>query len=169
MAASDDQGLRKIAVPRDSQSRNKPAWDAERLVVPPVSLQHAWNCRTAPPGFKTCTSLKVNMVRQKEPFALDGLVGSMTVAEVKAALARAMYISVRKLITLERSGNELDDKRTLDELFVSEGATLDVSFRARAQAELAAFRSIRHVIILDQSGIGTVLEGVSNSTTPAAR
>ena len=106
------------------------------------------------------------MVRQKEPFVLGGLNGGMTVADTKTELARAMFISVRKAKTLHWNGLELDDQKTLDAQHVREGAALELTLRARAQTELNAFRTIKHVIILDTGGLAIALEGVSNTTKP---
>ena len=147
-----------------------PAWDAQPKRAPPTSLTASWALSRTPPSHKPVTTLRVRTITAKDPTLLTECNGSMTIADVKRAFRIATHLSSRKQITLRWYGAALEDESaSLDSLHLPDGAVLEAVFRTRKPDELKAFETIRHVLMVDFSGIGTCLQdGVSHSTLVGA-
>lgn len=165
---SKASSIAPIAIPRDHMLGHRKPWDAPVPVHLADSLNFSWKLTGSQTGgFKTATALKVRTVRSKEPTTVS-VQGSWTTDDVKGALARALHVSSRKVMTLSWYGTELEDGKSLDQLRVPEGAALDLSLRSRSQTELDALKAVKHVLIVEGKGENAVhLDGLSPATQVA--
>ena len=164
MSEAEPDVLPKIAVPR-GPPRPAHAWDEAPPSQAPYSFGKSWYESTTVAdrldtssslykGYpKPVLSLHVRSLKTKQPLELPlGGERDHSVADVKVAFRKALVISSRKAITLRWQGHDLPDGKTLGELRVPDGATLEAAFRTRGNDELEALKTVTHVLVCDQDG-----------------
>ncbi|KAL3917904.1 MAG: hypothetical protein SGPRY_006220 [Prymnesium sp.] len=130
----------------------------------PHTVQRSWDMSRAAPVAASPHRVAVRSLASKDPVELE-LTEGATVADLKGQICQKLSISPRKKLTLRWYGTALEDARTLHQLNVPDGATLEMSSSVRSATEIEELKAqLKQVRIKSTDGRTVLIEALKPTT-----